>query len=333
MVFFIISDDLTGASGVASMVDHSTAVTVNLDRFGRSLTEEFGCIVLNLESREKSGKETSRRLSRALDLVGESPVGLRIDSALRGRVRMLVEAVLQRGAVLITDTIPDYGRRTQSGKTVIGAQRKDIESLLEPLRRRMKDRGLITVADSETYNDLDRLARTCIEDDLIPVDPGPLIAAVAWTRLGLDARTSGPSGNGASKKVAFVVGTRDPRTLEQIGHMEALGFPIQKPAVKRSEDVDLFVFSMEKDRGIITQPFLEHLAKYDALVLSGGATANHVLARSGFRYLQNDGQVQPLVSSGIVRGGVLGGKRVVLKGGFIGDEKTYKTILDWLRKG
>jgi D-threonate/D-erythronate kinase len=332
VVFFIISDDLTGASGVASMVDHSTAVTVNLDRFGRALTKEFGCIVLNLESREKSGKEAARRLSRALDLVGESPVALRIDSALRGRVRMLVEAMLQRGAVLITDTIPDYGRSTQSGKTVIGAQRKDIESLLEPLRRRMNDRGLITVADSQTYDDLDRLARTCIEDDLIPVDPGPLVAAVARTRLGLDARTSSPSRKRASK-VAFVVGTRDPRTLEQLGHMGTLGFPIQKPAAKRPEDVDLFVFSMEKDKGIITQPFLEHLAKYDALVLSGGATANHVLARSGFRYLQNDGQVQPLVSSGIVMGGVLGGKRVVLKGGFIGDEKTYKTILDWLRKG
>jgi D-threonate/D-erythronate kinase len=332
VVFFIISDDLTGASGVASMVDHSTAVTVNLDRFGRALTEEFSCVVLNLESREKSEKEAARRLSRALDLVGESPVALRIDSALRGRVRMLVEAMLRRGAVLITDTIPDYGRRTQSGKTVIGAQRKDIESLLEPLRRSMKDRSAITIADSETYDDLDRLARTCIEDDLIPVDPGLLVAAVARTRLGLDARTPGPSTKMAWK-VAFVVGTRDPRTLEQLGHMETLGFPIQKPAVKRAEDVDLFVFSMEKDKGIITQPFLEHLAKYDGLVLSGGATANHVLARSGFRYLQNDGQVQPLVSSGIVRGGVLGGKRVVLKGGFIGDAKTYKTILDWLRKG
>ena len=331
MVFFIISDDLTGASGVASMVDHSTAVTVNLNRFERALTGEFGCIVLNLEAREKGKKETARRLSRALDAVGGNRVALRIDSALRGRVPTLVGAMLERGPVLITDTIPEYGRRTESGKTVIGAQKKNIESLLGPLRGKTKDRSSITVADSATYEDIDRLARTCVEGDLIPIDPGLLIAAVARTRLGLGAQTPGVGRERASR-VGFVVGTMDPRTLEQIDHMRRLGYPVQKPAVKRAGEVDLFVFSMEKDKGIVTQPFLEHLAEYDALVLSGGATANHVLARSGFRYLQNDGQVQPLISSGIVRGGLLDGKRVVLKGGFIGDEKTYKTILDWLRK-
>jgi len=33
-----------------------------------------------------------------------------------------------------------------------------------------------------------------------------------------------------------------------------------------------------------------------------------------------------------VKGGLFDGKRVVLKGGFIGDDYTYKRILDWLRK-
>jgi uncharacterized protein YgbK (DUF1537 family) len=331
VVIFIISDDLTGAAGVASMVDHSVAVTVNLDRFDTRLTEEFACIVLNLEIRESSQIEAARKLSLALDAVGESPVALRIDSALRGHVRMLVEAMLQRGPVMVTDTIPDYGRSTQSGKTVVGAQKKDIGLLLGPLGRKWRNRS-ITIADSETYEDLNRLALTCIEDDLIPIDPGLLVATVARTRLGLGTRTPSSSRTKASK-VAFVVGTRDPRTMEQVRHMRRLGFPIQKPAVNRTEDVDLFSFSMEKEKGIVTLPFLKHLAEYDALVLSGGATANYVLKRSDFGYLQNDGQVQPLVSSGIVKGGLLDGKRVVLKGGFIGDEKTYKTILDWLRKG
>ena len=331
MVFFIISDDLTGAAGVASMVDHSIAVTVNLDRFDRELTGEFACIVLNLEIRVSSEIEAARRLSLALDIVGESPVALRIDSALRGHVRMLVEAMLRRGDVMVTDTIPEYGRRTRSGRTVVGDQKTDIESPLEPLRRKRKDRS-ITVADSETYDDLDRLARSCVEHDLIPIDPGLLVATVVRTRLGLGTRTSNPS-RGKASKVAFVVGTRDPRTMEQLRHMKGLGFPIQKPAVKRAEGVDVFFFSMKKEKGVITGPFMEHLAGYDALVLSGGATANLILERSGFRYLQSEGQVQPLVSSGIVKGGLLDGRRVVLKGGFIGDEKTYKTILDWLRKG
>jgi uncharacterized protein YgbK (DUF1537 family) len=89
---------------------------------------------------------------------------------------------------------------------------------------------------------------------------------------------------------------------------------------------------VEKDGVLVTGEFLQFLADYDALVWSGGATANYILARSGFRYLVSDEQVQPLVSSASVKGGLFDGKRVVLKGGFIGDDNTYKTILDWLRK-
>ena len=91
------------------MVDHSVAVAVNLDRFDGGLTDEFACIVLNLEIRVSSEIEAARRLSRALDIVGESPVALRIDSALRGHVRMLVEGMLRRGDVMVTDTSPSMG--------------------------------------------------------------------------------------------------------------------------------------------------------------------------------------------------------------------------------
>ncbi len=81
MVFFILSDDLTGAAGVASMVDHSVAVAVNLDRFERELIADFDCIALNLEMRERGRTEAARRLALALDVVGENPVAVRMDSA------------------------------------------------------------------------------------------------------------------------------------------------------------------------------------------------------------------------------------------------------------
>ncbi|MDA4133060.1 MAG: hypothetical protein OK454_08050, partial [Thaumarchaeota archaeon] len=83
---------------------------------------------------------------------------------------------------------------------------------------------------------------------------------------------------------------------------------------------------------LIDGSFVSSLRDYDAIVLSGGATASYVLEMSDFECIVNDAQVQPLLSSGTVRGGVLDGKFVVLKGGFIGDEKTYKTILEWLKQ-
>jgi uncharacterized protein YgbK (DUF1537 family) len=328
VAFFVLSDDLTGAAGVASMVDRPKTVAVNLDRFDRGLAGEFACIAVNLEIRERSEEEAARRLALALEVVGEGQVAVRIDSALRGHVGMLIAAMAERGDVLVTDTLPEYGRRTLSGRTLIGSQERDMEPILAPLRRQKMDRR-IEVADSETYEDLDALACRCVEDGMIPADPGPLVARVARAKIPLVLGR--PAAIGA-RRVAFVVGTRDPKTLRQIRHMEELGVPVQKPRIKPTEEVDIFAFSVEKDGALVTRDFLQHLAGYDALVLSGGATANYILARSGFRYLVSEEQVQPLVSSASVKGGLFDGKRVVLKGGFIGDDYTYKRILDWLRK-
>ena len=313
------------------MVDRSKTIAVNLDRFNRELAGEFECIALNLEIRERSEEEAARRLALALEVVGESQVAVRIDSALRGHVRMLIAAMAERGDVLVTDTIPEYGRCTFSGRTTIGSQHRDMEPLLAPLRQQNKDRR-IEIADSKTYEDLDALAVRCVEDGMIPADPGPLVARVARARSLLEPKRPATNSPGA-RRVAFVVGTRDPQTQRQVRRMEELGVPVQKPGIKRTEDVDIFAFSVEKDGDLVTRDFLRFLAGYDALVLSGGATANYILARSGFRYLVSEEQVLPLVSSASVKGGLFDGKRVVLKGGFIGDDNTYKTILDWLRKG
>ncbi|MGA2663928.1 MAG: four-carbon acid sugar kinase family protein [Nitrososphaerales archaeon] len=333
MALLILSDDLTGAAGVASMLGLPGVATLSLEELERGPAVGFSCVAVNLDTRERGAAEANRRTSRAVRTAGEDLVAARIDSALRGHVAVLVGAVARaaRGekGVLVTDTIPEYGRLTASGRTVLGAQQRDIAQLLAPLL----EEGLrVSVVDSETDRDLDALALRCVEEGLTPVDPGPLVARVVRRRLGADGTV--PAGRRApSESVAFVVGTGDPRTVEQIRYLGDLGFPVQKPRVKRAEEVDVFSFSIGREKDLVTGAFLEQLRAYDALVLSGGATANHVLERAGTRRLLNDGQVQPLVSSGVVSGGVLDGKRVVLKGGSIGDDKTYKTILDWLRRG
>lgn len=311
------------------MVARPRVVTVNLDRYEPSLAEKFACITLNLDIRDRDSAEARNRVSRAMNLADNGLFALRIDSALRGHVGMLVEAALQRGDAMITDTIPEYGRRTLSGMTFAGKEAKSLESLFANHRGR-SDLHRLIISDSETYEDIDTLAEQCTRAGLIPIDPGPLVAKVVQTWLG-HSNVPMPSA-GSPSRVAFVIGTRHPKTLKQIRHMRKLGFPVQIPSSKKPEEVDIFSFSMGKERGLITKSFVHQLTNYDALVLSGGETANYVLEWSGFEYIVGGPQVRPLVSSGVVKGGLFDGKQVVLKGGLIGDEKTYKTILDWLRK-
>ncbi len=311
------------------MVDHSEAVTVNLDRFEPELAGAFECVVLNLEIRYSSEAEAALSLARAVELVGPNPVAARIDTTLRGHIKLLVGTMLNRGDVVVTDTIPEYGRRTRSGKTHLGNREGDIESILSPLRASGNGRTF-TIADSETDADLDKLADRCLDRRLIPVDPGPLISRVVRKRLHLGARPVNKTGSKASR-IAFVEGTTGPRSLEQIDHMKSLGYAIQEPCPGASNEVDVFSFSLEKDRALVTNAFLNRLSGYDALVMSGGATANYILEKSGFEFLVNNGDVQPLASTSTVKGGLFDGKQVVLKGGSIGDEKTYKTIFDWLK--
>jgi uncharacterized protein YgbK (DUF1537 family) len=331
---YVLSDDLTGASGVASMVDGSLAATVNLSRFDRRLAEEFSFIAINLEAREVSEEDATRFAREALDGTGDSWTALRIDSALRGSVAGLVGQLSPRGRILVTDTIPEYGRRTSNGKTVVGNRETDLGAVLEPVRA-LIDRGRVIVADSQNEADLRSLASRCVRENLIPVDPGPLVSLVVKERLGASQgslSTQTNAGRRPIEKVAFVIGTRDGTTLKQLQHMQREGFAIRPPISTEAADVSIFSFSLDTNAELIDDSFVNSLRDYDAIVLSGGATASYVLEMSDFGCIVNGAQVQPLLSSGTVRGGVLDGKFVVLKGGFIGDEKTYKTILKWLKQ-
>lgn len=329
---FILSDDLTGAAGVASMVGESVAVTVSLQHYEASLAAEFPCIVFNLDVRERSEKEARRRAAEALSLAGGSWVALRIDSALRGAVKGLVREVCNKGKVLVTDTIPEYGRITRDGKTMLGGSVKDLREKLRPVQEELED-GWLVAADSASKSDLEELAGRCIAEGRIPVDPGPLVSLVARAGLeGLGGREESGVTRSGVRHVAFVIGTTDDMTMRQLRYMEEQGYPLKRPVPRERAPVSIFTFSFDQEWRSVDDAFLQSLRGYEALVLSGGATAGFVLERSGCKCIVSGEQIQPLLSTGRVRGGLFDGKMVVLKGGFIGDEKTYKTILEWLTR-
>jgi D-threonate/D-erythronate kinase len=333
MPHFVLSDDLTGASGVASMVNCSLAATVNLAHFDQRIADDFPFVAINMEARESNEREVAALMKKALDITGDSWTTIRIDSALRGPIAQLLRQISPRGKVLLTDTVPEYGRFTREGKTYLGAQEKDLASVAS-LALGPGGSARVVIADSRSRPDLEALASRCVREGLIPVDPGPLISLVAKRTL---LASSLPIPNLQARrvpveKVAYVIGTRDGMTMKQLRYMSKVGYDVRQPATAEPKDVSIFSFSLASDASRVDDSFLASLRDYDALVLSGGATANFILERSGFGYIANGPQVQPLLSSGVVKGGLLDGKTVVLKGGFIGYENTYKTILEWLKQ-
>jgi len=324
----ILSDDITGASGVASMIDEGAAITINIDHLGSSIEAGHECVCVNLGIRESGVLECGRILRSALALTGNKITALRIDSTLRGPIGQQVKAFLRRGNLLVTDTIPEYHRYTSGGVTIRGKNRIDIGQVLADYSNNVGNG--IKIADSRSRKDLRELAKMCVENGLIPVDPGPLIAEFVKLKKSVLDRSLGVSRPDRIRKIAFVVGTSDPATARQLQYMKRLGYWVGNPRVKRPNKTDIYSFSFTKEKSLITSEFLRSLARYDGLLLSGGETANYVLKRSAFHSILNGKSIQPLVSTGLIKGGLLQGKLVVLKGGSIGDDKTYMRILDWM---
>ncbi len=260
--------------------------------------------------------------------------GLRIDSALRGHIGVYLEVLLGIGSVMLTDTIPEYNRYTLSGKTIILVEEKRIRESIHSESNLDEAKNELIIADSRTHEDLERLASICIERSFIPVDPGPLIALVAQKRLGLGV--SGAcverTAHGGVRTIACVVGTHHKTTERQMDVLNRRGYTIQKPHSGYPGETDIFWFDLMRERRLLDRGFLERLDRYDALVISGGATANYLLNRGSFDYILNEDSIQPLVSSGIIMGGRWDGKMVVLKGGIIGDEDVFRRLFRWLRR-
>ena len=180
MKLAILSDDLTGASGVASMLHLPNTITVDFRNLSKIGLEHFAFVSINLDIREKEPTSVIRTLEKAMGVIGAFKFALRIDSTLRGNVGLQIQSILNFRDVLITDTIPEYGRYTEDGFTIYHSKKKKISQILpEEIQKSERNLHEFTIADSKTYEDLDRLAFYCIDHDLVPIDPGPMIARYA----------------------------------------------------------------------------------------------------------------------------------------------------------
>lgn len=326
MLLAILSDDLTGASGVASMINEEGTITVNYENLSNVDIEKFNFISINLDVRDSNIENTSKLMSEVLSLFQEQYLALRIDSTLRGNISTMVKSIIEKRKVLITDTIPEYGRFTENGFTVLSGIRKNIAEIFDFPYEREK----ITIADSKTYDDIDALAEICIRNNLVPIDPIPLIARYAKKLTRINKPKVKLKDTHKSDNAAVLIGTYREITEKQVRFLENMGFRFRKPSTHPRNALDLYRFKLDSDWELIDDAFINHLSGYDTIIISGGATANHVLKKSGFIYIENHESIMPLVSTGTIRGGTLDGIKVVLKGGLIGNESCYLDILKYV---
>ena len=168
MGYIIISDDLSGAAAMASLIGPNIPViTINrIEDFPK-----FSSRIISLDIETRNSTDALEKLNIVMEKFPDFNILARIDTMLRGSTSEFIEFMSLRGKLTITDTIPDYGRYTTNGYTVYKGKKIDLNSVIPNTAS-----SNTMILDSATYDDLKRIARECVENELLPVDPGPLIA-------------------------------------------------------------------------------------------------------------------------------------------------------------
>ncbi|ABW01751.1 four-carbon acid sugar kinase family protein [Caldivirga maquilingensis] len=341
--FMVISDDLTGANGVAGMMSKHCSVIVINHRLIKLIPGDAECVVVNTESRLIEPDIAESRVKSVISYAEYNGfiIGKRIDSALRGNIGPELRPLLKR-TMVITDTIPEYGRFTEGGFTILGDSKVSILERLGGIRAMVTSiRGLkanasnlkgVVIVDSRTMSDIAEIAQVIHDNGFTAVDPGPLNAQVAG--LYVKGKLSKHTINRV-ERVCFIIGSTHENTIRQIERAKRNGIRvinIRDSTDLSSYDNVIISFDLMKDKDYLNEDFIKQAAQFDALVVSGGETANLLINVSKANYLESIGEVMPLVGVGLIRGGLLDGKIIVTKGGIIGGEDTYLIIRDYLRR-
>lgn len=161
----IFSDDLTGASGAASMIKNCiTMPYYNIDKIN---VNKFEYISIDLETRNENYNTIKNRINDILKKIKNSKIALRIDSEFRMNVNYYFDA-LDKYNFILTDTIPEYNRYTINNKTFYKNKIIDINKILKSKN--------VKIMDSLNKNDLNDIAGECIKSNYCPADPGILIS-------------------------------------------------------------------------------------------------------------------------------------------------------------
>lgn len=150
--------------------------------------------------------------------------------------------------------------------------------------------------------------------------------------------------------ILLVIGTRSPVTREQLDYLHLTGVGVVEVSTTdrlpdcatlcRASEIALvagdYRTSIDADLQrlcTLTERVLEKLDSPGphSLLISGGRTATTFLRQAGYASLEIQGELLPLISLGLLRGGHLHGSLVATKGGLVGDRGTLAQAIKLLR--
>lgn len=304
----IIADDLTGALDAAApfaVRGLSVVVATSPAHVAAALRIKPRIIAVSTNSRTLPRAESIAAVqSLAGDLAAVPEVFKKIDSRFKGHVLSEVTALAQlRGlaSILVCPAIPEFGRVVRGGR-VSGF------GVGEPVRADLllRDGALpVEIPDAATDAELDALAAR---------PRGPLLVGARGFASALARHLTGkPFPDGAAPQLAhplaIAIGTRDPITLEQLAVLRGARpeIPVlHAPNGRLSEAPPLAPLAILQavpglrlaDPDVVQSAFAASFCPSftegrHTLVLSGGATAQAVLARLGISLLRITGECAP----------------------------------------
>ena len=333
-MLLIFSDDLTGALDAAAPFAGrglSTDVAIGLDGVRAALADAPAVLSVNLGCRDGDADEARRRTRELMAQVpADTILFKKIDSRLKGHIAAEMDAVSYRHA-LVAPAIPDFGRVVTDG----ALSGFGVDGTISVHERLGGHASRCTIPDTRSQADISEalLAGRANGVDLL-VGARGLAEALAETMTGQTAPKAAtiPAGRGL-----FVIGSRDPITLEQIEILKETGFvsvtdapngvvPLHAEAgssltlvyaSQGADDLSPLEVSDRLAHGVV--PLFT--TGTDTLLLSGGATAEAVLRGMGVSRLRLAGECLPGLGVGWS-----GDQCIIAKSGGFGQADTLKRI-------
>lgn len=333
-VLLIFADDLTGALDAAAPFAGrglATEVAIGLDGVRAALADAPAVLSVNLGCRDGEADKARRRTQELLGLVpADTVLFKKIDSRLKGHIAAEMDAISYRHA-LVAPAIPDFGRVVIGG-AVSGF---GVEAAIPVHERLGGHGGRCTIPDTRSQGDIrEALAAAQAEGADLLVGARGLAEALAeaMTAQAVPEAAIIPPGRGL-----FVIGSRDPITVEQIDVLKSVGpvSIVEAPngvmprhtddgagltlvqATQGKENLSPLAVSERLAEGVVP-----HLTASAArLLLSGGATAEAVLRAMGVSRLRLAGECLPGLGVGWS-----GDQCIIAKSGGFGQADTLKRI-------
>lgn len=328
----MIADDPTGALD-SSVPFAERGMTVQF-RLTDDMPDWAGVITLSLNSREVAAKVAASRAAQAARLARRSDyVFKKIDSRLKGHVSAEVQAVAQitgRSKVLFSPAIPAMGRIVRDG--CLSGAGVDRPMSLRPFVDALQ--GLQVVVPETTCDaDLDAAVASAGPDTLFVGARG--LASALARRLCDDQILPKPALSG---DMIFVVGSRDPVTLQQVVHLRkacpdlpffaATNGVVETLPTRGSFILQAVPGSLQTDGATVAKRLAESIYPFVGrdvtMVVTGGETAAAVMQRAACTELLLLGEVLPGVP--VCRMADGSGFRLITKSGGFGSEDTLSSL-------